>query len=83
MFIDFKPLGSYIHNLSYLQIIKIGLRIFALKLGKSTTELVSRHHITSQITGHVLHAVLILDDTAPNSLPVPKEILLRVQVGKI
>ena len=44
MFIDFKPLSSHIHNLSYLQIIKIGLRIFALKLGKSTTELVSSPH---------------------------------------
>ena len=27
----------------------------------------------SKITGHLLHAVLVLDSTAANSLPVPKE----------
>jgi len=36
--------------------------------------------MTWRITGHVLHAVLILDDTAPNSLPVPKEPLGQVKM---
>mmetsp|Transcript_11175 Transcript_11175/g.13547 ORF Transcript_11175/g.13547 Transcript_11175/m.13547 type:complete len:407 (-) Transcript_11175:4-1224(-) len=36
--------------------------------------------MTWRITGHVLHAVLVLDDTAANNLPVPKEPLGQVKM---
>lgn len=36
--------------------------------------------MTWRITGHLLHAVLVLDSTAANSLPVPKEPLGQVKM---